>query len=429
MLTGTIAGQAISVLLVPVSTRIYGVTEYGNLALFISTATLVVGFMGFGLQSAIMVADTDDEAKDLYKIAIHGSGVILSIVYGVCAISAPWFKICNVEMNYYLLLFLLFIHSYVLNATNMTYAWLNRLGKYNVLLVNPILTPLINNGLLIILGLNGYKNAGLYVGTIISQVLTLLHMQRHKGSMKTHMTVQSSKDLLKKNRDFIVFQYPSSLMNSIANQLPVQILSMFFGKSVVGYYSMTQRLLNIPISLIGGSITRVYFKDAAERQRTSGDARKFTFKIAKTIMLLYCIPTVIIMAFGDTLVPLLLGSNWEGCGPYIQIMIVWNMFFLLVHCFGGFPSIIGMQKRDMMNAMVTLVTDAIVLYGFSAVWHNPLISLVCFALLHVFMHIWFYNDMFSIDPDLKNRYAKLSIGTLVSVCAISIGIKFIISWL
>jgi O-antigen/teichoic acid export membrane protein len=424
MLTGTVVGQALSTILVPIATRIYGAEYYGDLAVLISTSTIILSFLGFGLASAIMVANNDEEAQGIYKIAVYGTGIILLLLLSVMLFVAPYFKFFNTLLGYKTALILMMCSVFMSNMTNMSYAWLNRLGKFNVLLFNPIITPVINNAFLIPLGLLGYKNIGLYVGYILSQLGTLIHMQRYKGKMSYKLSPTKIKFLLKKNSDFILFQYPSGIANGVADQLPVQILSRFFGNTSVGYYSMTQRLLNIPINLIGGSITRVYFKEAADIQHKDGTARKFTYKLAKTIMLLYSIPAILIMAFGDIIVPWILGSEWNTAGIYLQIMIIWNMFNLLVHCFGGFSSVIGMQKRNMVNAIVTLLADFVALIAVSILYNNPIITLLVFVLVHVVIHVWFYNDMFSKDIDLRNKYLKLSVLRFLGVIGVVVLLRF-----
>ena len=58
--TGTAIGQGLSVLFLPIATRLYGAEYYGDLALFVAMSSIILSFLGFGLSSAIMTADSDE---------------------------------------------------------------------------------------------------------------------------------------------------------------------------------------------------------------------------------------------------------------------------------------------------------------------------------------------------------------------------------
>ena len=294
------------------------------------------------------------------------------------------------------------------NMINMSYSWLNRLGKYNVLLSNPIITPLVNNTILLLLGVTGYKDIGLLAGTIGAQIATLIHMKRNIGKMRYKLTLNSIKYLLKKNSDFILFQYPSGITNGIASQLPIILLSRFFGNSIVGYYSMTQKLLNIPISLIGGTVGRVFFKNISDIRRSNGDVQRYTFNVIKNIMIPYSFLTTLVFIFGDMAIPYIVGEAWLKTGEYIRIMMLWNMFFLIVNSTAGFPSVIGMQKENMVNGILTLIIDFVTLFVTSIIFQNPLVTLLFFVIAHVIVHLLFFNRMLRGGNDFSINYITFS---------------------
>ena len=77
MLTGTAMGQVISIIMVPLTSRIYGAEFYGDLAVFNSAAAICASVVGFGLASAIMVEKTDAEAMQTYKLAVDFTNVLI----------------------------------------------------------------------------------------------------------------------------------------------------------------------------------------------------------------------------------------------------------------------------------------------------------------------------------------------------------------
>src|SRR5699024_7429902 len=78
---GTMAGQVISMITLPILTRMYGAVVIGNWALFQSIATIVNSFSDMGLTNAIMIEETEEASTRLYTV-ISTIILIISIITG-----------------------------------------------------------------------------------------------------------------------------------------------------------------------------------------------------------------------------------------------------------------------------------------------------------------------------------------------------------
>ena len=68
--SGTILGQAISIVTLPIFTRLYGATVIGYWTLFTSVAVIVNAFSDLGLSNAIMMDDEGEQSEKLFSVII-----------------------------------------------------------------------------------------------------------------------------------------------------------------------------------------------------------------------------------------------------------------------------------------------------------------------------------------------------------------------
>ena len=134
--------------------------------------------------------------------------------------------------------------------------------------------------------------------------------------------LKESKKALLKYKDYPLFQAPSSVLNSIAEQSPVIFISRSFLDSTVGFFSLVLKTLNAPVTLISKSIGQVYFQRVSEHANSSphlllSDIYSVAFKLSILSVLLF-LPVVF---FGPELFSIIFGSEWVEAGLYAQILV------------------------------------------------------------------------------------------------------------
>lgn len=417
MMTGTMIGQVISIVMVPIASRLYGAGLYGELAVFTSASSICTSVLGFGLAPAIMVEKSDYQSMQTYKLAVNLTNILVAIVALIAILLSPVIQFIQTSLPYWVMVVMLAFYVMTTNQINMLYSWLNRKGRYNVLLFNPIIAPLVNNGLVIILGLTGFKNVGLFVGLIVSQLVTLIHMFRKMDKIDYKLRKTDIKEIIQRNKDFILFQYPATMMNTVVGNLPVQILSACFGNVVVGYYSMAMKLLNIPSNIISTSMSRVYFREATNVHHSGGNARAYTLKLCRLVMTIYLIPIVGILVLGNWAIPFFLGADWVPSVDYIKIMAIWNLFVIATNCTSGFTSIIGKQKINMLISAAKLLVLPVMMIGSSVLFSNSYVTLIVYVMSYAIINVIYYEKLIGEDAGLRYRYLKLNIlfGVVVSI--------------
>jgi O-antigen/teichoic acid export membrane protein len=104
----------------------------------------------------------------------------------------------------------------------------------------------------------------------------------------------------------------------MALQLPVILISAFFGLKEAGYYSLSYGILFLPASVIGVAIAQVYLGEVTVVKR-NGDSRKLESLYLSIVgkLALISIPMIgAIAILAPTLFPIVFGGKWLEAGVY-----------------------------------------------------------------------------------------------------------------
>jgi O-antigen/teichoic acid export membrane protein len=76
-----------------------------------------------------------------------------------------------------------------------------------------------------------------------------------------------------------------TILNSASTQIPVIIITSIYSPAVAGYYSLSHRILNLPMALIGQSVTQVFLDRAAKARKAPSELARITVNIYKRLLL------------------------------------------------------------------------------------------------------------------------------------------------
>ena len=111
----------------------------------------------------------------------------------------------------------------------------------------------------------------------------------------------------------------SALMNTVSWQLPAFILAAFFEPAIVGFYSLGFRLLQLPMNLIGGSISQVFFQRAS-RALSEGTLPSLVENVFRILVIIGMFPILILTIVGSDVFTVIFGKAWAEAGVYTQIL-------------------------------------------------------------------------------------------------------------
>src|SRR5690554_3794926 len=68
LVSGTLIAKLIGLLTTPIVSRLYTPQDFGEYAIITSVAIIIQSFVTLGLNSAIMVAETEEDSKDVFMV-------------------------------------------------------------------------------------------------------------------------------------------------------------------------------------------------------------------------------------------------------------------------------------------------------------------------------------------------------------------------
>ncbi|RIK26335.1 MAG: translocase [Chloroflexi bacterium] len=170
-----------------------------------------------------------------------------------------------------------------------------------------------------------------------------------------------------------------ALLNNLAWQLPALLLSIFFTQSVVGYYAMANRVIQLPMALIGASISQVFYQRASAVREDSAALVAVIVSTFDRLVTMMLIPALLLTLVGRELFLVVLGPAWEEAGFYVQILGLWTLIWFIASPFTVLFLTLEYQGRALLVNIIILVSRvaSLILGGLN---QNVVLALLLFTI-------------------------------------------------
>lgn len=402
--SGTLIGQAVSFITLPVFTRLYGAEVIGVWAILNTIATVVNSFSDAGLIRSIMMEDTEEGMLQVYRV-ISTIGLGVSILSGLAIfgyytlfpsddmIVSPWF----------LGVFIL-VAVFTLQQTQVCYSWLNRMSEYKVLMKNPIINNASFGVVGILLGVLGFKEYGYFIGWMIGQLLTLVHMKRFLPKKMFLFRIKTYKAVFKEKKRFVLYQMPTNMITVFKDQLPVMLIRAFFGTTILGYYFITVRVLQIPITLLANAMGRVFYQTTTDMKRRGEQLGAFVYKTLTSVMKVAAVPIILLMSVGDVVLTFFLGEQWLEAGSMLRILALQCFFMFLMTTMQGITITIEKQQYSMLSSVALSCAIALSLTAGKFLFNNLNVGLVLLVVTFVIINILYFCAILKVLHVSRKKY-------------------------
>lgn len=365
LFTGTVLAATIPILFAPVMSRIYTSTDYGVLGLYMSISGLigVIAYMHY--PQAIMLSKDDNEARQVMWFSIF---FCLGIAF-LTLIIILLLHLFNILPTYSPLKIWLFLIplSVLLNGISASVmVWANRHQQYKVLASNRMLQAILTVIIQISLGLSINNEAGLLVGLIGGQMISVfllwLRFTNKSAFALKRPEFTTFRSVAFQHRKLLIYTTPSEFINNLINQTPIFLLQRFGGLSYVGSYNFTQRILGMPQVFLSSAIVEVFKQKASVAYNTQGNCKEIFVKTFKVLCLMAIIPFSVIILFAPNLFVFVFGHEWKEAGLFAQFLGI--LFFLrfIVSPLSYVYIIVGRVKEDFLLHILFLTVTTLSFY-------------------------------------------------------------------
>ncbi len=190
--------------------------------------------------------------------------------------------------------------------------------------------------------------------------------------------------------NFALFTTGVNIATFINNQADKFIIGVFLGPTVLGYYAIAHRLLEIMLSLLSGVITQVALPVFSSLQSNIGRLRE-AFMTALRLGAFVAYPCLLGLAtLAPILLPTLFDPKWESSVLVVQILCISGVLFSTLYFHANLMMSLGKQHWRLAlttcTAMVkTLIFLLVVEHGIVAIAIAGVASAYLFAPVSIFL--------------------------------------------
>jgi O-antigen/teichoic acid export membrane protein len=324
LVSGTALAQILPVIFSPLLSRIFTVSDYALFGIFMSIVSITSVFATAKYDYAIVLPIDDEEAFSILSLSF-----IIAILFTM-----------------FLFLFLIILNENVLNLLNnpdfadwlyfipvSVFAittlgifnfWFTRKQKYRSLAINKVVKNSSIIGSNIILELSRITGGGLIIGQIFGTGLASLilggGMLKNNISTYQSFSIKKLKKVIVQYRDFPLFSMPSTLLNTLSQQMPILLISSWYTNEMVGAYFFAMKILSIPMALIGSSVAQTFYQEFNDIINSGGKAKKFLTQTWLHLFLVGFFPLLLVFLFGEIIFCFIFGDEWVSAGKIASIL-------------------------------------------------------------------------------------------------------------
>ncbi len=426
--------QMMGIIVMPLITRLYAPEAFGILALFVSIAGPIGVFATMSYSVSIMLPKNNKDASNMLGVSLAftvlvGGLTVLFILFGQETIIS---LLKAQELRPYLWLVPICIFTSGLYMS-LRY-WNMRNRRFGRIATGKIFRSISNNGVVLGAGYPGYATGfSLILGSIIGEVANSIVLGRRiwKENGKLFKCSIRGRNMLagiKRYRKFPMYILWNDFTSRFAAQVPIYLLSNYFSQTIIGYYSLGLRLLNIPMNLLGNSIGEVYFQRELQNK---GKNKLLLENLFKHLVLFGMLPFFLLGIIGKELFTLFLGLNWSEAGVYAQILSFYILlrfitvpssylalilekqeFFLFLNIINIVIGILSITVGGLLgNIYISFLLLSLLsglLYGVFGFWFMNLAGLTLSKILKILWHYFVISLPVLIVVSLAKWHFRLS---------------------
>jgi len=323
LITGTSLAQILPVAVSPILSRLYSPSDFGVLAIFFSITSIFGTVINGRYELAVILPENDSDAINILALGVLissvSSSLLLLFVLFFHDTIVIWVGNNDISAWLYVAPFVIFF----LGLFNMLNYYSTRKKYYKNIAQSNIIKSTTTVAVQLVFSFFKNGTIGLVGGYSVGHLFGNYRLLKNILAEKESISKIKKEDIIiqaKRYARFPKFTLPASFSNIMAIELTNILISKIFNIATLGFYSLANRVLNVPSSFIGQSISQVYYQEAADEKKKTGKAIK-TFKSMVFKLFVVGFPFFFIIFFiSEWLFTFVFGVTWASAGTFAKII-------------------------------------------------------------------------------------------------------------
>lgn len=377
---GTIISQAIVVLSSPLLTRIFTVEDFGVLQIFTSITVFFAVISTGRYELAIGLPKEDDDALRIIKLIIFIGFAISTLYFITIFILKFFFKYEDytrflVGNNAYVApIYIFFIAIF----SALSY-WNQRKKKYKLITYSNAIQVISATFFSILFGFLGFHDGmiwSLVIGIIVACFYILIkeNLVLVIWNQKNNLLA-----LAKVYKSFPRYMIFSDLSLTASQQFIPLIFSVLYSNTIVGLYSLANRMLRLPNIVLTSSIANVFRNDAIDEIRNKGNCEELYISTFKKLIFMSLPIYILVFIFSPKIFVLIFGVKWEMAGYFARVLSTMLLFEFVATPLNTIFYVREKQKIFMRLQVLNAIIGGILIYLGYNLFNDALYSLILFS--------------------------------------------------
>jgi len=319
-------GKAVSLAILPLLTRIYSPSAFGQLGVLVSIVTIATMMASLRYEVAIPLPDRDNDAVlllfttlALIIITSAGCGAILLITNnGILDRLSP-----NMPNTVKWLFPFALLAAGTYQATEYFGV---RSNSHTILGLSQMTRSAGQSGTQLGLGIFSPGITSLFIGFILGRLVGSVVLYAGAIPSQARNTARNAytkvTELLSQYSRYPKFTMGASLVNSASTHSVPVILSLLYGVETVGFFSLAVKTLRVPIGFIGRPFKKVYMGELPKLIRgdsstRAADIRELLDMSVRSMILWGGMPILAAGIIAPFVATLLFGPEWKTTGYFV----------------------------------------------------------------------------------------------------------------
>ena len=401
-----------TILVSPITSRLFGPEAFGLAALFRSGAVMLAAITCLRYEMAIVMPEKDEDAAALFALcclSLVGMTLLaaaLSMFFGHWALD----KLNAISLMPVVWLFPVYI--FLIGSQLPLRLWCTRKKQFKIIAVGAMLYSLPNAMAEILTGWAGFQTgedlvAIRVIGLLLTSAFLVWRLIRGDAALIIrHLNIGAIIKVARSYVKFPLLDIWTVLINNLSVNAPMVLLTAMFSPTVCGLYAKAWYLLSLPSLVIGLSVGQVFHRESAVALARGQNLAGMVEAVLKKMITLGVCPFALLSIISPELFGLFLGVRWTASGVYSQILM--PQFFLSL-LMGSIMSLFGTlmkQEWNLISSAIGLMLRLAVLITGGLLLQNIHLTLLIFMLASLIMGLWRISFLL--------RAAKASSGRLLA---------------
>lgn len=332
LVSSNLATQIITFAALPILTRLYQPSDFGILAFLSAIILMATSISTLRFEIPIPNVKSSVEATYLIFAAVLNATLATLLVALLITIERFNELFNQISESNYILAFLIPFGIWWSCTFNIMQFYAIRERQYILISKVRLQQSLIGIGIQIIFGFFESGAIGLLVGFLmqigLGSIVFIKHLAKNSEYWIESIKLKSIKKIYIKHVNYFKYSTPEAFFHMASLQLPFVIISYFVSAQEAGMIFMANRIMQLPVSLIAGSIAQIFTGELPEKIRIK-ELNSFFRKTIKNLLIFAVVPTFFLGILLYFSLAFILGEEWQRAGlmalimvPFISIQII-----------------------------------------------------------------------------------------------------------